>query len=135
MQEKVRQWLDEKIAKENKAHEKEKDELALRLNLFDETKPVKYVANYNNRELTKEQYENEITKGYDVSRIASPLKLTDEEYEEIVKHLQHEEPNKYANMEENLERIEHHTHVVSTIMIIYVILSIILGVYLANLFN
>ena len=129
MQEKVQKWLDEKIAEEKKNHEEEKDNLALSLGLYDDSVPLKYFANYSQREITKETYEKDKARGYNVSIIASPIKLSDEEYNDLLKHVSIEEPaqNKYEKIEGLLEKIEKHTKVVSTLVVIYVILSVIIG--------
>lgn len=128
MQEKVQQWLDEKIAEERKALEQEKDDLALSLGLYDDSVPVKYFADYNQKELTKEQYEQEKKYGYAVSKVCAPLKLTDEEYKEIKKHLPNKQPSKDTTIQTLLEKIESHTGVVSTILIISIIISVIVGI-------
>lgn len=148
MQEKVQQWLDQRIAEENKKHETEKDELVLSLGLIDDSVPLKYFANYSGREISKEVYEKDKAHGYDVSIIASPLRISDEEYEEILKHLPSERtisksqnvggkyiparPSDFSDELDVLMKIERHTNVVSTAVIIYIILSLLIGIIIGT---
>lgn len=129
MHEKVKLLLEQKKAEQDKMKKEEKEEFLLSLGLFDDSKPVKYF--FANREIDRKEYELDKEKGYPVTKTGSPIEVSDEEFEEILKFFPKAEDNKPTNTEILLEKIERHTKVVSTAVIVYIILSIIVGIIIA----
>ena len=129
----LEKWLAEKQAEKQAAVIKSRKEFLIKLGLVDPNKKMTVYKDVLGTILTKEEAKAREANGHriTVDEVNDALDLTDEEYNQVLAYAQ---PQPFDNEEptdhELLQRISRHTGIVSTFLIVYFILSIILGIYL-----
>lgn len=144
MDKKLEQWLNEQKA----IKAKRRDEHLIELGLIDDAKTYEETTYYSGKgkAITAEEA-NKLKDNFNyvetiTEKHYTPIQVTDEEYELICKYIP-EGTNKQSPDEpsekEYLRRIAKSTKTVSTILVVYVILSVIMGIILGissfNLLN
>lgn len=137
MDKKLEQWLNEQEA----IKAKRRDEHLIELGLLDESLSYEKTIYYNaaglelQEEEAKKLRKNGLRVDEKIKKHYAPIKVSDEEYELICKYIP-EGTNKQSPDEpsekEYLRRIAKSTKTVATILVVYVILSVIMGIILAS---
>ena len=127
----LEKWLAERQAEEKKSREA----FLIKQGLVDPTKTKTVYSDFAGNILTEEEAKKIKDNGRRVDERVEyeVLNLTEEEYNLVLTHAQ---PQTLNNGEltdhELLKKISRHTGIVSTLLIIYVILSVIVGIIIGT---
>ena len=127
----LEKWLAERQAKEKQSRE----EFLIKQGLVDPSKTKTIFIDAKGKVVTEEEAEKIRDNGQYVTKTVAKeaIELTEEEFNQVLKYARPETLNNGEPTEhELLKKISRHTGIVSTILIIYVILSIILGLIIGS---
>ncbi len=123
----LEKWLEEKQSEERA----KKQEFLIKQGLVDPNKTIKVFTDAYGKVLTEEEAKQRKESGLKVEtkEICGAVDLTDDEYQTVLSYV-HADAGEPSDRE-LLKKISKNTSIISTIMIIYVILSVIVGIIIA----
>ena len=131
MNEILEKWLAEKQAEKQAEVIKNRKEFLIKQGLVDPNKKTTVYKDVLGNILTEEEAKAREATGHQVYKedVYDALDLTDEEYNQVLTYAQPQPINNGEPTDhELLQRISRHTGIVSTILIVYVILSFVFGI-------
>ena len=127
----LEKWLADRQAEEKKSRES----FLIKQGLVDPTKTTTVFYDVTGTILTEEEAKKKKDNGLRVEEhgTKAALDLTEEEYNLVLAHVHPETLNNGELTDhELLKKISRHTGIISTLLIIYVILSIIVGIIIGS---
>ena len=126
----LEKWLSEKQAKEKQI----RDAFLIEQGLVDPAKTKTIFKDADGMIISAEKANERKNNGLRVEKevVYEPLDLTEAEYNQVLEYAQPRTKNGEYTEFELLKKIAKNTGIVSTIMIVYVILSIIVGIIIAT---